>query len=494
MNFKLPIFSPSRILFLFCLFFIVGIFFASFFNFPIFFFYFLCQLSLFFFLFSFDFKFFLSSLFLLSVLFGYFWYQRAILKFETSPISLVAKFKKEVELEGAVISFLKKDTKTQRILFLVEKLDGTSEKGKIEIILPANFPIEIGDKLLVRGKLSFPSQEFLGFYQKEKIFALCSFPKITFLKKNYFPNFFYFFNFKIGRLKERIYQIIFENFQKEEAFILAGVLLGEKEKISFEFKEKLKNAGLSHIVVVSGLHFIILTTVLLKTFLFLGFSLKKSFLFSFIFIFLFLSLNGFQSAAVRATIMISFFILAALFNRQYFSHRSLFFAATLMLLENPFLLKNDLSFQLSFLATLGISLLFANFQTIFREIPNVLGIRNIFSATLSAQYFTFPFILFTFGYISLSFALSNILVLFILPYLIFLGIVFLFLSLFFPLLSQVLIFPLRAILVYILKVVEFFSKPWATVKLNFSIFHLLFTYSILIFGAWQIKKRESLNF
>lgn len=491
---ELAIFSPSKILFLSCLSFLFGIFFSSFSRFPIFLFYFFCQLFLLFFLFSHNFKFFFFSLSLLSFLFGYFWYQRALFKFENSTIFLATQVKKENKLEGVILSFLKRDYKTQKVLFLVEKFNGKPDKGKIEILLPANVPVEIGNRLLIKGTLSSPSKEFLGIYRKERILGLCFYPRVKILEKNYSPNFFYFLLLTLERKKEKIHQLIFENFSKEKAFILIGVLLGEKGKIPQDFREKIKNAGLSHIIVVSGIHFVILATIFQKIFLSLGISLRKTFLLTFIFLLVFLALIGFQPSATRAAIMIGFSILAFYFGRQYFSHRALLFAAIFMLLENPFLLREDLSFQLSFLATLGISLLFSNFQTLFKDIPNILGIRDIFSATLSAQYFSFPFLIFNFGYISLAFAISNILVLFILPYLILFGLLFLFFSSFFPLFSQILVLPLNLVLAYLLKVINFFSKPSTLLKLNFSLFELGLVYFILITLAIKIKKRESLNF
>ena len=63
-----------------------------------------------------------------------------------------------------------------------------------------------------------------------------------------------------------------------------------------------------------------------------------------------------------------------------------------MLIANPRLLVFDLSFQLSFLATLGIILGPPRLEKFFRWLPERFGLRETALTTLSAQLGVYPWL------------------------------------------------------------------------------------------------------
>jgi competence protein ComEC len=68
----------------------------------------------------------------------------------------------------------------------------------------------------------------------------------------------------------------------------------------------------------------------------------------------FILLSGTGASAVRSGIMASTFLLAARLARPKQALNALFFSAVAMVFVNPSILAGNISFQLSFLATLGV--------------------------------------------------------------------------------------------------------------------------------------------
>ena len=118
---------------------------------------------------------------------------------------------------------------------------------------------------------------------------------------------------------------------------------------------------------------------------------------------------------MRAAIMGGLLILARHEGRNYRITNAIIFAGAVMLFFNPYLLRYDAGFQLSFLATFGLVYLLPYFEKWFAGLPNFLSFRDNLAATLSAQIATFPVIFFSFGSVSLIAPLANVLILPFIP-------------------------------------------------------------------------------
>lgn len=287
---------------------------------------------------------------------------------------------------------------------------------------------------------------------------------------------------------------IFQTLSPPQSTILKAVILGEKREIPKELSEKLNRTGLRHIVAVSGLHFAILAGILTSFFISLGFWRNQSFYLTIIFLFLYLLMTGFQPSAVRAFGMIFMFLYGQRIGRLSSSFRALIFILFLMLLFNPFLLRYDVGFQLSFLAVSGIIFLSPFFQEKFKFIPSQF-LRDIFSFTLSAQIFTFPILVCNFGYFSVVSLLTNILVLPFIPFLMSFGFLFSFLGIFSLSLGKVLSWPCWLLLTFVVKVIDFFSNlSFSSFNLRISFIWLVFIYFVLGIIVWRLKEKERLEF
>ncbi|EKE15872.1 MAG: hypothetical protein ACD_11C00092G0001, partial [uncultured bacterium] len=97
------------------------------------------------------------------------------------------------------------------------------------------------------------------------------------------------------------------------------------------------------------------------------------------------------------------------------SFNAIIFAGAVMLVFNPMLLRWDIGFQLSFLATLGIVLLSPLAEKIALKKHNPLGISEIIFLSICAQIFVLPIIMHNFQTVSLVSLLANVLILPVIP-------------------------------------------------------------------------------
>ena len=276
-----------------------------------------------------------------------------------------------------------------------------------------------------------------------------------------------------------------------EASLLGGLLLGAKESLGKEILDDFRKVGLIHIVVLSGYNITIVAETIMRVFSFLPRTLPI--IFGGGSIILFAIMTGGSATVVRASIMSLIVILGKATGRMHNAALTLFIAAFLMLLHNPRILAFDPSFQLSFLATLGLVYLSPALEKYFHFVPGKWQIRELFLSTISTQIFVMPLILYNSGNFSAVALPVNLLVLVFVPLTMLLGFltgVWGFvsgtLSLFFG-------FLVSGLLYYDLKIVEFFSSlPFAS--FNIPSFPLWLMISMYIFYAviiFSIRRKNA---
>jgi len=204
------------------------------------------------------------------------------------------------------------------------------------------------------------------------------------------------------------------------ASLLNGILFGINLKTTKEFYEQLKVVGLLHLVVLSGINITLLSSIISQ-----GtqcFSKKISILTTIILIILFVIFVGIKAPILRAAFMGILTLVANYTGRKNYSLYALFLSFIISLIFFPSWLKN-ISFQLSYAATLGI-ILFGE-RNVRKSKNNLINFYNQikadFKTSLAAQIFTAPIIFIYFKQISLISPLSNILVCFLIPILMILG-------------------------------------------------------------------------
>lgn len=140
---------------------------------------------------------------------------------------------------------------------------------------------------------------------------------------------------------------------KVASAILKGILIGDKSDFTDEMYTQFANAGISHIVAVSGLHISILFSFLAIMFATLKLNKRISLYLTIPFILIFMSASAFTPSVCRASIMILITVLGILCHEEYDPTTALFLALGIIISVSPYSLFSK-SLVLSFAATLGI--------------------------------------------------------------------------------------------------------------------------------------------
>ncbi|MCX7779004.1 MAG: ComEC family competence protein [Patescibacteria group bacterium] len=365
-------------------------------------------------------------------------------------------------------------------------------KGQVLIFVPLYSSYQYGDRLEVECQLNEPKpiekfayHEYLARYN---IYSTCWPKTIKILERNQGNP----IMAQIFKIKEKIKLAIDQNFTEPEGSIFSTLLLGLKKEVPQKMREVFSKTGIAHILAVSGLHVMTMTKILF-IFCLSFFFLKRQNVFWLISLMLifYVVLTGGAASAVRAGIMGFLLLLAEKAGRRKGGLNLIVFAAALMLLFNPKLLKNDLGFQLSYLGIFGIHYLSEVFYHVFKFLPDkIINIRQALATTFSAQIFVFPLVIYYWGNLSLGAPLANLLVLNILPYLMAFGFLFAFCVLIFHPLAKILFFLPWSIIFFLNKILTLFSQI-PLFSINFGQIHFLIIiilYLAIFYFTWSIRK------
>lgn len=365
------------------------------------------------------------------------------------------------------------------------KLTIQTKRAKLLVTVSRYPEYKYGDELKIRGKLQTPvvfeDFNYQNYLKKDGIYSVIYYGEVEIRQDRVSTVF-----GEILEVKDKLREGIYKAIPPPQSEILGAMILGDKNRMSYDLKEKLNIAGVRHITAVSGMHIVIVSGILISLFLALGFWKKQAICLSLAFIFFFIALTGFQVSSIRAGIMGSLFLGAPLLGRKSNSIRALIIAGLIMLVFNPLLLFYDAGFQLSFLAALGIISLSPFLKKWLKW--------NVLTMTISAYIFTLPILIYNFGRVSLVALLTNVLIVPIVYPIMILGFIFVLISLFWSGLAWLLSFPLWFLLTYILKVVDIFSKSWAAKTIeNIHWFWPALFYLFLAIFVYHLKTKERLN-
>ena len=370
--------------------------------------------------------------------------------------------------------------------------------GRI-LITASRYPeYQYGDKLKITGKLETPAVfegfNYKDYLKKDGIYSTINWPKIEPLGANSGnPIMKTLLSFK-NKFKETSRSFISP---PQEGF-LEALIFGDESLVSSDWKTKLNLTGTRHITAVSGMNITILAFIILSFALSLGLWRQQAFFVSIFLLLLYILMIGAPASAVRAGIMAFILMTAQYFGRLSTASRAIVFAACLMLWFNPLLLRLDVGFQLSFLAILGMAYLQPIFSSWLGKIPDfkIFPIKTTLSATLSAQFFTLPILMYNFGYIPVLSPIANILIVPLLAPITILILIFGIFGMIFYLPGLVFSWPVWFSLTYIITVVDWFSKiPLTSLAIkNIHFIWLIILYLILSSFAFWLNRRAKLKF
>lgn len=196
--------------------------------------------------------------------------------------------------------------------------------------------------------------------------------------------------------------------------LLIALTSGDKSQISDNFLENVRTTGISHVIVVSGMHLSIIMTAIFYVVDRLFYNKYIRGLLSVVAVLIISGICGFTMSIVRAGAMFIIAGLAPVFNRENDSLSSLCTAVSVVLITAPFAIFN-FSFQLSVLSTVAIIWVVPFYSQLVEEKFHISSkiikaILNIVFCSVFAMIFTLPVVIKKFGFVSVISPFTNLLV------------------------------------------------------------------------------------
>lgn len=397
---------------------------------------------------------------------------------------------KPVVFRGVVSEEPERTLRSQRIHFQTEFIAQRSIKQPVmlRVVVPPYPAYALGDEIIFRGIIE-PSgrKDFLG---------IVMFPRGELVASGKMPAYRMFLSYVRNSFEKQLGALLPE----PHSSLLKGLLLGERVSLPPDFLEDLRRSGTTHIIALSGYNITIVGGFILAVLLFCTIPFRVSFWIASLTIIFFVVMTGASPSVVRAGVMGLLVLSARRMGRPYYVTNAIAFAAAVMILANPFLLRFDVAFELSFFATAGLALLgpyidrrigriqtaFSGRARVFEQTPFAGFIRGIFSQTIAAQLAVLPLLVYIFGRVSIISPLANVFVLVSVPYAMAFGFAAGMISYVSLTLGQIVGSVAWMLLEYQIRTIHFFaSLPGAAIEIGrWMTWLFLFVYGLL--SSWII--------
>jgi competence protein ComEC len=206
-----------------------------------------------------------------------------------------------------------------------------------------------------------------------------------------------------GWAEERIYQFL----PYPENALLSGILLGDRTSLPEEVVESFFVTGTIHILAVSGMITGFVAGLFFTLFRVLQLNRKWSAALAIGMILFFILMTGAHPPVCRAGLFSILALLAVLFERRVHGGVLLIATAFILVMVNPFVVE-DLSFQISFLATAGLMVMSPWTMDKLSFLPRPLA--WLVTASAAAQLAVWCLIIYNFNQFSIYSVLSNVLI------------------------------------------------------------------------------------
>jgi competence protein ComEC len=392
-----------------------------------------------------------------------------------------------------------------------------------------NQTYEYGDILRLRGRLKTPPENedfsYRDYLARAGIHAFMTSAEVTLLPGKDGN----IFSAGLYALKQKALATVYRLFPDPEASLLAGILLGVDNGLPADLQKAFKDTGTAHIIAISGFNITIIAELFLSLF---GRVLgpRRGALAAAIGIGFYTLLVGANAAVVRAAVMGLLALFARHMGRRQDGILTLFVVAAGMAFFNPFYLQ-DVGFQLSFAATLGLVLYAQPLEQFFTRLLTRYALRtqvdtytgkpatrnpalphegasrsevegsqpatsnpqldsritqasslisNFFLLTLAAQITTLPIMAYHFNRLSLVSFIANPFILPPQPAVMILGGLAVILGMIFQPLGQLAALVTWPFVTYTIRMVDFFAHvPGAAISMDFPFWGVIVWYAVL---------------
>jgi competence protein ComEC len=308
---------------------------------------------------------------------------------------------------------------TARVL----KINNSPLSAKIFLYVKnANRQLSYGDIIEVNSKISdfdFPRNpdliDYNNYFYKQGYIGniFTTGPEIRFVKLVKQKQGNKFIQHLINPMRRYFFKTVDQFFDKDEKDLLLGMLIGETRGMSKTMRTTFADAGVAHILAVSGLNVAIMIGVLLLLLPIFRIRGIWELIAIIIITLLFLSIVGFKPSAFRAGLMAICASLGLFLERRYDALNGVFIAAIFILLLSPQALF-DIGFQLSFSAVIVIILIAPKIYDAIKgkNTPKFIGLYIILPSIVSfaACIGTAPIILYHFFRLPVLSVFANLLI------------------------------------------------------------------------------------
>jgi competence protein ComEC len=325
------------------------------------------------------------------------------------------------------------DNRIRLILAIQSINDSAAEGNAIATIYKNKFSKEnlpslnYGDLITLTGKIQLPPEQrnpgefnygnYLKLHNFDAIITSFGYENINLISRTE-PNFFY--SRLIFPLKQYCIFVVDSLVGSREGEYLKGLLIGERTNIPKKLREDFINAGVAHIIAVSGLNVAYVAILIWFILLLVPIDYKYKIFITILALIFYMFLTGNTPSIIRAVIMGSVFLLAKVFQRKTITYNIVAFAALIIILFDPKQLF-DAGFILSFSAILSIIIIVSVFEKWLNKIKwykndeeqsflnNLLkGVILLIAGTLAAQLGTLAITAMMFKKISVISIFANL--------------------------------------------------------------------------------------
>ncbi|MEO7264361.1 MAG: ComEC/Rec2 family competence protein [Ferruginibacter sp.] len=365
--------------------------------------------------------------------------QGLLLQFIMASVGMLATWNKDISNNKNWYGYHANDS-SHLLLFieepLVEKTKSYKTTASVKLVVNQSETIPVKGKLLVYfskdSGLAYPGYgDYIlcnnnlqwiknsgnpGGFNYERYAAFQGYYQQAFLQKNRWSmvsqnhgNLLYNYIFST---KENIIKI-FKKYVtgKDELGIAEALLIGYKEDLDKDLVQAYSNAGVVHIIAISGMHLALIYFLLLWICNHSPYLKNKEAakaMLVIIFLWMFSLLTGATASVLRSAVMFSFLVIGKLFFRNASIYNTLAASAFVLLIYNPHFLW-DVGFQLSYLAVFGIvALQKPIFRLWYIRNKMIRKIWELLSITIAAQVATFPLCIYYFHQFPNLFLITNL--------------------------------------------------------------------------------------
>lgn len=292
------------------------------------------------------------------------------------------------------------------------------QTGRVLLRGPVAPRYEYGDLLEVGAELetppSFPDFDYREYLLRRGITSLAGYARVEVVAHDQASG----WRSALIGVRSSLSDALADVLPEPNASLAAGILYGQRSSIPDSLRDDMATTGTSHLVAVSGQNVTIVAALVIAALAWL-IGRKPAAWFSLASIVAYAVFVGGSPSVVRAAIMGAVYVGGVILGRQQSAWVALLLAGGAMTALDPQVV-NEVSFQLSFAATLGLTTLAPllreriDWQILRRPslapLPGARSFSEMFAVTLAAVIFTLPITAATFGRVSLIAPVANLFV------------------------------------------------------------------------------------